>query len=297
VTVGRHRADEIQQAISWAQMKKCSVSFVTLTMRHHQGVPFTELRETVSSAWRWAINGNRWKRDREAARVLGYVRSFEATHGAHGWHVHVHVLLIHDGEQTAGTSGRLLAESMFDRWERGLNRKGYTAIRDSGGLDHRVVQTVDAPMGKYLAKIATGATAAFEVGSTATKVGRSAGSRSPWEILRDALVELEHDIKDGASQRLWREWTKGTKYWKTIHWSQGLRDLVGAQDLSDEEIVDQVEDHEVVAVISGDAYRELIRRRNRCDLLIVLELLDAGGSVDDLATALPWVQFHPPPPP
>jgi hypothetical protein len=229
--------------------------------------------------------------------VLGYIRSFEATHGAHGWHVHVHVLLIHKGEQTAGRSGRLLAEQMFDRWERGLNRKGHTAIRDSGGLDHRVVQTVDAPMGRYLAKIATGATAAFEVGSTAAKVGRSAGSRSPWEILRDALVELEHDVKDGASQRLWREWTVGTKYWKTIHWSLGLRDLVGAQDLSDEEIVDQVEDHEVVAVISGDAYRELIRRRNRADLLVVFELLDAGGDVDDLARALPLVRFHPPPPP
>ncbi len=294
--VGAHRAGEIQQAIDWSQRSGHSLSFVTLTMRHRAGMPFASLRETVSESWRWAINGKSWKADRAAAGVVGYVRAFEATHGRHGWHVHVHVILIHEGGDTAQTSGRALAESMFERWERGLNRLGHTAIRDSGGLDHRVIVTGDAPLGAYLAKIATGANAALELGSTSTKVGRGPGSRTPWEILRDALTEVEHGVKHGASQRLWREWIDGTKYWKTIHWSKGLRELVGAQELSDDEIVEQTQEHEVIGTISREDYRTTIAPKNAVYLRELLELLDRPTTTSaDLIGIIPGVMVHPPP--
>jgi hypothetical protein len=294
--VGAHRASEIQTAIDWAQSRDCSLSFVTLTMRHRAGLPFAALRDTVSESWRWAINGRSWKKDRAAARVVGYIRAFEATHGRHGWHVHVHVILIHEGGDTAERQGRALAESMFERWERGLNRLGHTAIRDSGGLDHRVIVTGDAPLGAYLAKIATGANAALELGSTSTKVGRGPGSRTPWEILRDALTEVEHDVKNGASQRLWREWTDGTKYWKTIHWSKDLRNIVGAQELSDDEIVEQVQEHVIVGTISRDDYRAAIAPKNASYLRELLELLDRPTTTSvDLIGIIPGVMVHPPP--
>lgn len=294
--VGAHRAGEIQQGVDWAQQSGHSISFITLTMRHRAGIPFASLRDTVSSAWRWAINGPSWKKDRESAQVLGYIRSFEATHGRHGWHVHVHVLMIHKGGDTAALAGRDLAESMFERWERGLNRLGHTAIRDSGGLDHRVIVTGDAPLGAYLAKISTGANAALELGSTVGKAGRGPGSRTPWEILRDALVEVEHGVKDGASQRLWREWTVGTKYWKTIHWSRDLRNLVGAQELSDDEIVEQVQEHQVVGVISREDYRTAIAPKNADYLRELLELLDQPTTTSTrLVGVIPGVMVHPPP--
>ena len=294
--VGAHRATEIQTAIDWAQRGGHSLSFITLTMRHRAGMPFAAMRDTVSSAWRWAINGKSWRRDRQAAQVVGYIRAFEATHGRHGWHVHVHVIMVHAGGDTAATLGRELAESMFSRWERGLNRMGHTAIRDSGGLDHRVIVTGDAPLGAYLAKIATGANAALELGSSATKTGRGPGSRTPWEILRDALTEVEHDVKNGASQRLWREWTEGTKYWKTIHWSRDLRNLVGAQELSDDEIVEQVQEHEVVGTITREDYRAVIALKNGSYLRELLETLDRPTSTWlDLTGIVPGVRVHPPP--
>lgn len=294
--VGAHRAEEIQKAVDWGQSHGCSLSFITLTMRHSAGMAFADLRAAVSDAWRWCINGRRWKRDREEAQVIGYIRAFEATHGRHGWHVHCHVLMLHAGVATADTKGRLLAESMFDRWERGLNGRGYTAIRDSGGLDHRVVAAGSAPLGKYLAKVATGANAALELGSTTTKVGRGPSSRTPWEVLRDALGEVEAGVVGGRSARLWGEWIAGTRYWKTVHWSRGLRDLVGAVDLTDEEIVEQEHGHEVVGLIDRDGYRWLLRRENVAHLRGLLETLDdPATTVVDLALACPLIDIHSPP--
>lgn len=291
--VGAHRSAEIAEAVRIWQDAGNSLTFNTLTMRHNAGHSLRDLRKAVSYAWKSTVSG-RWKAVREQHQIDGYIRVFEVTHGVNGWHVHVHFLMFHQG-QTADTHGRAVADWMFTRWANALRRKGFDALR-SHGVDSKVVTgPSDQALGQYLGKLASAATnVAMELGSSATKLGHL-GSRSPWQILRDAVSG------DAVSQRLWVEWLDSTKGWKTIFWQRGFRDQLGLlAELTDEQIVAEDHDAEVIAQIDRDGYRELLDDPPL--LAWVFAAIDAGAGIGDLAQILAGTGINlyapaPPPPP
>ena len=136
----RTRTDEVRDAISnWGPARSY---FVTLTMRHHRGLPLPLLYRLLRDAW-----GHLWsgRGGQEAAASIGgrpeSVRAMDQTWSEeHGWHPHIHGVIF---AQREGTSDEELAEVLHERWTGGLRAalKRFRRLckRILGGTPCRVV--------------------------------------------------------------------------------------------------------------------------------------------------------------
>jgi hypothetical protein len=207
----------------------------------------------------------------ETFEVLGFARGIEGLHGINGWHVHIHVPLILAGPVSEARI-RLLGEQMYDRWERGLRAKGFTAIRDSGGLDIRRAYGPEDLSG-YLVK-----SLSMEVTHGHTKTGRGRTElRAPFQILED--FQTTGDLDDLV---IWHEWEQGSHGRKQLTWSHGLRQMAGlaAKERTDEEIALEDEGDETHLIFDREAWEQIAYVQ--IDLLI-------AGEVGGLRGAIAWL--------
>ena len=123
---------------------------------------------------------------------------------------------------------RLLGERIYDVWAKGLASKGYTALRDSGGLDIRTsTEATERRLAEYFVK-----QLAMEATHGGFKEGRE-DNRTPFQILADFAATgdmTDHDV--------WLEYEQASYGRQQMTWSKGLRELAGlaAQENTDEEI-------------------------------------------------------------
>jgi hypothetical protein len=240
------------------------MGMVTMTVQHHAGQRLAELWDAVTGAWSDVVKGEAWSGEPEAAYgrrlekwetdrangwkgsrrregpvrrvgiagrfgVLGWARAVEVLHGSNGWHPHVHVPLIFDGPASEDWI-RLLGETIFDRFQRALRRRGFDAVRDSGGLDARRAYAAEE-LGGYLAK-----QLAFEVTHGHVKTGRNGFQlRAPFQVLADLTT-----TGDADDLAVWCEWETASKGRRQLTWSAGIRDIAGLaeEQRTDEEIAD-----------------------------------------------------------
>lgn len=173
---------------------------VTLTVRHHEGMPLRSLARGLMQAWRRTRQGGATQRI-WAARVKASVRASEITRGSHGWHPHLHVLLHTDGftdEEKA---------TLLERWlvcvERELGPacvpiwKGDTshAIKWSDPIDWCTAS--ERARVRYLVKLG------LELSGPKERSGRK--SLSQWDVAR---LATEGDTR---AQEWWREFYRATK--------------------------------------------------------------------------------------
>ena len=229
------RAAELGQALDEAHARGLTTAMVTLTMRHGPGDTLVKCWDAVSDAWAAAAGRSTGaRRAREAAGVVGWARRVEVTWGRHGWHVHVHALVI----CAAGADVAELGDAMFHAWAARLARLGLTPIRDSGGLDARALSLDEAreDVAGYVAKGTYDEQvlqAALELAGNA-KLGRR-GNLTPWALL--------HAARAGNRQAaaLWHEWEQTSAGRRALTWSQDLRAELGLGDeLDDEDLADEL---------------------------------------------------------
>ncbi|GEC25707.1 hypothetical protein C8E95_2950 [Pseudonocardia autotrophica] len=226
--IAAQRSDELRDVLAAVAEAGGSVHMLTLTMRHHRGQTLGELWRALSKAWRAVTSGRAVERERERFGVLGMVRVIEATHGEHGWHLHVHALVAFDGPVSRELA-EVLGSDMFGRWERALLRAGLAApLEDRGGLDVRPVDlgagSIDA-VAEYLSKIT------IEITGGTLKEGRR-GNRPPFALLADALADGNADDCER-----WLEWEQASRGRRQVAWSQGFREWAGMRrEQTDEEI-------------------------------------------------------------
>lgn len=229
--IGARRAEEIRQVVTGAFAAGGGAVLVTLTLRHHAGQPLRASWDAARYAWSRVTSGRRYAAEVERFGLLGWAAVIEVTHGeAHGWHPHLHVLVLFDRPVSEETA-EVMACRWWMRWEAALGRKGYTAVANRGGLDARLVSPDDSAgsaLGTYLSKLA------HEVTGAHTKDGRH-GNRTPFAILRDGLATgLADDIE------AWWQWEQASHGRKQLTWSKGTRERFGlGGELTDEEIAEQ----------------------------------------------------------
>jgi hypothetical protein len=267
--IAAQRTQEIENLLAWNAARGGSVALATFTMRHHTGHRLKSLRKALTAAWKHMTGSRAWKAERKALGMDGYVRAIEVTYGDNGWHLHIHMLTLFDGpvsqELVSGWS-----DELYEIWARGLARSGMEASREHG-VDVRLGTGALDGLGKYLSKLT------YEAAGGRFKQGRK-GGRTPFEILDDAINTGLADDFDA-----WFEYEHASKGMRQITWSQGLKARVGVDDKSDEEIAEEDEHGETVAVITPSAWKTLYW--NAAELLDVLE--QGGPDV-----ALKWLDHR-----
>jgi hypothetical protein len=267
--VAATRTQEIESLLAWNAARGGSVALATFTMRHHTGHRLKAVRKALSVAWRHLTSSRAWKTERKALGMDGYVRSIECTYGESGWHLHIHMLTLFDGpvsqEMVAGW-----ADELYELWADGLAKSNMEASR-AHGIDVRLGTGALDGLGKYLSKLT------FETAGGRFKKGR-AGGRTPFELLDDAINTGAADDFDA-----WFEWEHASKGMRQITWSRGLKARVGVDEQTDEEIAEEDEKGETVAIITPGAWKRLYW--NAAELLTVLE--QGGPDV-----ALGWLDYR-----
>lgn len=243
--------------------------------------------------------------DQERYGILGWVRVVEVTYGANGWHVHVHALLVLEGQSDLATVNAFRAgNSMWNRWETGISSVGFkakkeaynrkTGAMESAGLDIRVGRAAAKRLAEYLTKDGLGDddehirnsfyadtnSVAMEATLSNKKTGR-AGGKTPFQILQ-AIDDQAWDFPPSDPRRKetarwlarWREWVRGSEGRRVMTWSAGLRAMAKLADVERDaqDIVDEAPGGELLFVLPRDTWKA-IRRES----YIVLDLLEMAG--------------------
>ncbi len=220
---------------------------ITATIPHHAGHRLKTVIDALSESWTYLKAGAPWARWADRIGYVGAIKGSEATHGAAGWHPHVHALFFLSSDPGEALRAEFL-EWMRDRWSRKIdsfywnsekkaveclpmNRprpEGFASLFGRPHPDHGLRITTADKAGGYVAKMGLGR----EVSLMDVKGGRLS-NRTPWQIL---AAWREHGT--AADAALWREWCSVMKGRAHLVWSPGLRDRTAplALDLWDEEI-------------------------------------------------------------
>jgi hypothetical protein len=256
----------------------------TLTVPHHRFQSAGMLRRAVSGAFRRVKQGRRWQDARDRHGWLGDVRALEVTHGANGWHPHLHVLFLFKPGTTEETA-RSFGGWLYDAWARAVKAEGLGEC-SSGAFTWEVVNA-DTGAAEYVGKWG----AAKELTRNQSKTARQ-GGRSPWQILRDHAAD-----RNEADGQLFREYALAFKGARQLTWSRGLRKLYLAEpEPTDQELAEEPQVGETQTAAMTRALFNSVSRRGLT--AHVLEAEETGGTAAVLNTltsfGIPWaLSTHP----
>jgi hypothetical protein len=165
------------------------------------------------------------------------------------------------------------------RWGRRVVAAGFPEPALHRGVRVLPIYSADG-VGGYLTKLGEDegpvGTPGLELARPDLKAGRSWGSRAPFRILAD---HAQH--RKPADWRLWEEWLHVAKGRRTLEWSRGLRAQVlpDEQERTDEELAEESEPAEEIAVLEPEVWLEVVRRRLSIAVLAAVEAEALGGLV------------------
>lgn len=250
----------------------------TFTIPHHRFQKCKDLRKAVSEAWRKVKSGKPWIRAREGHGWMGDVRALEITHGANGWHPHLHVLIFFKPgtpKETMFSFGGWL----FDAWASAIGRLGMGNCSKSA-FTFDVVNADDGAA-DYVGKWG----AALELTKAHTKQGRN-GGRTPWQILGDIS-----GTQNSADERLFREYARAFKGARQLTWSREIRKLyLSAPEMADDELAECPDSPETqTGTLTKDLFRVIVSKGKTADVLAAQEAHGLDGVLQALTQlGIPW---------
>jgi hypothetical protein len=217
----------------------------------------------------------------EHEQRIPWVRVVEVTSGKHGWHVHVHTLMLWKRDSFTSTADWIkvaehVAGRMYGRWERKVKALGFDCTEKGFDVRGARLRPGGNALHEYLVKLSN------EVTGGMAKLAKDRG-RTPFQILGDLLASGGEVGRFEADLELWHEWEAGSHGRRQTGWSGGLREWAvryGAKlstvEKSDEDIANeslQTTDGLVIAPKSW--HRGLANNPGRqCEFL---ETVEAGG--------------------
>lgn len=327
------RRGELRDLEAWAGSSFNGVRLVmmTLTARHRRR-NLRRLMEELARAKARMQNLAAWKNLRKSGVLVGSVSVREATYGVkNGWHPHYHVILIVKAGSDEEAEAKL--EPLREKWLKCLEKEGLsgTAKRAFHLQPRDAISSYISKFGRDEGnrKAATEKRAktwgmAEEATLSRTKKGRGDDeekSRSPVQLLREAQefysqmmwakqegdLELLREAQEGYEQfgRLWQEYANAFHGKRQQVWSNGLKALIGIEEIEDEEAAEgeeyTEEKDELIASWPRKTWKLI--RKHRGDLLTAAE---RGGAeevqkvldeIPDSSVEVPDLSRPPPPRP
>lgn len=225
------------------------ILFATLTVPHFAQQSLKTTFEGVAGAWRRMQQQKEWKSLRGS--FVGFVRATEVTHGSNGWHPHLHVVVF----LKADAHWAYVSERIFEQWGIAVHREGLGVVSSKG---QRFELAKEIPeLAAYMVKSTLGSTLALELTRADLKTGHE-GGLAPMQLLALAIGKAESDDWTSEEARLWEEFEKVTKGRRAIEWSRGLKASFAVVEVSDDEIVTETLDGEIVLRIERKVWSTLV---------------------------------------
>lgn len=226
--IAARRADELATVLTNAREARYQVAMVTLTVRHDRTDPLEKVWDAVSKGWNRVTSGKQWLADKTRYGIQGWAKAVEVTHGANGWHVHVHAVIAYDDTPEAAHA---LGQRIFSRWHAGIEAAGFTALAGPG-VDVQIAGDDLGGLGLYLAKLGAdvdGLSREVTQGGQKTARGKN---RTPFQIAYDATT-----TGDATDVAIWAEWTRTAPGHRALTWSKGFRDRFTDEPEADDETI------------------------------------------------------------
>lgn len=272
------RARHIAQAVAAHLAAGGGVLFATFTFSHDRGESLGDLWQLLSDGWAYMTAGRQWVDFKATFGLVGSIKAVEATHGANGWHPHLHMLFFVDAPMNdfdREHDYRAFRRSLRERWIKRFKRKYDRDISQEFGIRFEPVKPDESDkIGTYCTKVG------YELAMADSKIGRTEGQRHPFAIAHDAATN-----GDKADVMLLREWIVGSKRRRSIQWSgETIKSYVTDDtDATDSDLADEEQiGDEALLVVDRDLWRRLIgsSMHARTNFLQVFE--DGGDTFDAL---------------
>lgn len=235
--VQERRRVEISKAVSWAYDSGKQAAMVTLTFPHYKQNALEDLVKKQADALARFRRGAPWDRFKSRLGYSGLIRALELTHGANGWHPHTHELWFVAGDSIVENEKTFIV----DRWLNCCIKAGLVDPENVAQIAAFKLHAVDikdrCDASDYLAKNdeASHWGVDREIAKASTKAGKASGMHA------FGLLALARD-GDKIAGAKFVEYAKVMRGKRQLLWSRGLKDLVGVDDLTDEEIAAKQED-------------------------------------------------------
>lgn len=294
--ISERRRDELAQGIKAWRERGGVVLLLTWTIPHGSHHELKDLLCRLGAARRAFRSGRSSQHLRERYGVLlgtavrlMTVRALEVTHGANGWHPHIHELWFVD----AGLDLDEMRADLFAGWSAAVAVQGLGECSSAAFYLEDAGERVDQYVTKLGRDPSWGPEA--ELTKQVVKSGKSA-SRSPMNLL-DAYV-FDGDELAGA---LWQEYSEAFFRQKHLEWSPGLRAVLGlVEDRSDADVLAEHEHEGVVlatltvaqwrVVVANDARAELLQVAGTGDRELVRLFLCNLGVLIDMPAVGAWAR-------
>lgn len=270
------RISEGRSHLLSAAMKAAHVNplLITFTMSHGASQRLKPNLDALLDAYKDLTHGRAWVGFEERFGWITAIRALEVTHGANGWHPHIHVLAfmkqpLHYDEQF------MLDMTLSDLWIARLASQNASADI-AHGVD---IRTAKKDAIEYVAKFGREPSNKWgierELTKAVTKNARFSGSRTPWALLDDYRQGDQHA---GA---LFVEYADAFKRRKQLVTPNAARDLLKMTEITDAELaaapLSSVE--RLLAQLDVNQWKRLLLADLRDDLMLVANT----GSADQLA--------------
>lgn len=228
--IQERRRLEVEQAITWANGIDRAGYVVSLTFPHRIDQPLKQLLKLQRDALAHMRGSRAYMALMKRCKLAGRIRSLEVTHGQNGWHPHTHELLFLDPDVHPDVPAEWLRSQLAPLWLKSCRKVGLF-LDDRDNEDDFLRFSVDVRAGDegtadYLAKMddQTKWGLSHEVTKSSSKQGRRAGSH-PFKLATNP-----------ATHGLFLEYVHAMKGSRQLIWSRGLKDAVGVDDKTDDEI-------------------------------------------------------------
>jgi len=264
--IQERRRGEIEQAIEWGNKNGMKPVMVTFTFPHTAFDKLKDMLNRQKEAFSKLRCGRPWRRLKDKIGYHALIRSLEVTHGDNGWHPHTHELWF----TTSPDELSMAKEELIDLWQSACQKSGLLSDdpkQISAFRKHSVdIRQTDNVASEYMAKQDDSRKwgIADEVAKGNTKVGRKSGVHPHHFLVRKA----------SGDEKLYLEYIDGMKGRSQIFWSKGLKNEVGVNDISDEELAEQQEDPSVLLGLLTYEDWKYVRKNDRANLL---EEAEKGG--------------------
>ena len=262
------RGAEIKQGVGmWLSgygSEKHYIIMLTLTHPHSKGDRLADNIARHNKARRRLASGRWWQSLKSDAGIVGTITGSEVTYGmGNGWHWHQHILIFCDGDPAVWENRR---EEIIDQWIHCCRLAGFD-----------IDEQTEADMRKYSVDLmlnchATDYLTKMDMGSWG--VDREISGGEAKKAHGDRYTPFE--LAEAGKWNLFEEYLAAVKGIRQLRWSAGLKKLLGVEEKTDEQLVDEAQDDaEVLAVVPLETWRKITARQLQCKLLEVSEF---GGA-------------------